>query len=79
MSKITLGIIAAASAATGAAATAFYLGTQPKSTTAAAAAVPAAGIASKHPVRRKPDEGGPSPVDPSGLFKYGEWATAQCL
>ncbi|KAH8153056.1 uncharacterized protein LAJ45_02643 [Morchella importuna] len=66
MSKITLGIIAAASAATGAAATAFYLGTQPKATTTTAA-----GIASKHPVRRKPEEGGPCPVDPSGLFKYG--------
>ncbi|KAI5840068.1 mitochondrial nuclease [Morchella snyderi] len=68
MSKITLGIIAAASAATGAAATAFYLaGTKPKPTSTA---VPA-GVASKLPVRRKPEEGGPSLVDPSGLFQYG--------
>jgi endonuclease G len=69
MSKATLALVAAVSAAAGAAATAALFSTRPKPqatppSSASAAAIPPSS-ASTSP------SGGPSPVDPTGVFQYG--------
>ncbi|KAL7275288.1 nuclease [Rhizina undulata] len=70
MSKATLGIIAAASAATGAAATALYYSAT-SSQKAAQIQIPAPVTSAPLPSTTRKLDIGTSPVDPAGLFKYG--------
>lgn len=70
MSKITLGIIAAASAATGAACTALYYSNTSRKATSPVPITPRSQVSRESWGPRTPGST-QSPVDPAGLFQYG--------
>lgn len=72
MSKLTLGVIAAASAATGAACTALYYSAASRKVTPSVPSTTAP-APSKLPKPGQTQTQTQSPVDPAGLFQYGEW------
>jgi endonuclease G len=71
MSKITLGLVAAASAATGAACTALFYSTASKKAAQPHQPVPVAVTSKVSPPASTLARSVPSLVDPAGLFQYG--------